>query len=630
MFHVAEEDFVGLSLYKLGNNQWNIPRLRELLEDIVPKNNRFHDFEVEHSFPVIGQKTMLLNAHRIELLSQNEELIVLTIADITDVKQLAIELEVKEKKALNVLLENKKRAMLLVEASEKRYNMMLMQSPFAIAILKGKDMVVTLSNDSIKEMWGKGTDLEGKKFLDVLPELRDSEFPIQLENVYNTGIAFHGHELLASLNRNGKMEDGYFNFVYQPYFEADKTISGVTIIAYEVTEQVLVKNELTEAKRMAEHKTEIAEEAVKSKQQFLSNMSHEIRTPMNAIIGFTHVVLKTPLDEKQKEYINAIKVSGDALILIIDDILDLAKVNAGKMTFEQKPFDLSHAISSILQLFEPKIKEKNLALIKEYDSAIPAFLLGDPMRLRQILLNIISNAIKFTSEGCITLNVYKLKETDSTITIQFDLTDTGIGIPANRLEHIFNDFEQASRETTSSYGGTGLGLAIVKQLVELQGGTIKLTSQVGKGSVFSFTLGFDKTHEIVQEEPAFEKESIIQNVKVLVAEDTAMNQLLIKIILMDFGFELDIANNGKMAIEKLQQNKYDIVLMDLQMPEMNGFDAAKYIREEMKSTIPIIALTADVTAADVERCKVVGMNDYISKPINEKILYQKMIQHLKK
>ena len=630
MFHVAEEDFVGLSLYKLGNNQWNIPRLRELLEDIVPKNNRFHDFEVEHSFPVIGQKTMLLNAHRIELLSQNEELIVLTIADITDVKELAIEMEVKEKNALEVLLENNKKAMLMIEASEKRYNMMLMQSPFAFAVLKGKDMVVTLANDSIKEMWGKGNDMEGKKFIDILPEVKDSEFPKQLENVYNTGVTFHGHELLASLNRNGKREDNYFNFVYQPYFEADKTISGVTIIAYQVTESVLAKNELIEAKRHAEHKTEIAEEAVKSKQQFLANMSHEIRTPMNAIIGFTHVVLKTLLDEKQKEYINAIKVSGDALILIIDDILDLAKVNSGKMTFEQKPFDLSCAISSIVQLFEPKIKEKNLTLIKKYDSEIPAFLLGDPMRLRQIMLNLISNAIKFTSEGTIVVNVRKLEETDATITLQFDVTDTGIGIREDKLDHIFNDFEQASRETTSSYGGTGLGLAIVKQLVELQGGAIELTSQVGVGSVFSFTLSFDKTDEIVKQEPAFEKESLIQNVKVLVAEDTAMNQLLIKIILMDFGFELDIADNGKIAIEKLKQNKYDIVLMDLQMPEMNGFDATTYIREEMRSIIPIIALTADVTADDVERCKAVGMNDYISKPINEKLLYKKMIQFLKK
>ncbi len=630
MFHFAEEECIGQSLYKLGNNQWNIPQLREQLEDIVPKNNHFQNYEVEQLFPLLGLKTMLLNAHRIVLQSQNEELIVLTISDITDVKRLAIELEVKEKKALKVELENKKKAMMLIEASEKRYNMMLMQSPFAFAILKGKDLEVNLANDSIKEMWGKGKDLEGKKFLDIMPELKDSEFPGQLEDVYKTGVAFQGHELLASINRNGKTEDGYFNFVYQPYYEADKTISGVTVIAYEVTEQVLAKNELIAAKQMAEHKTEIAEEAVKSKQQFLSNMSHEIRTPMNAIIGFTHVVLKTTLDEKQKEYINAIKVSGDALVLIIDDILDLAKVNAGKMTFEQKPFDLSHAISSIIQLFDPKIKEKNVALIKECDGDIPTFLMGDPMRLRQIMLNLISNAIKFTSEGCITVNVCKLKETDSTITIRFDVTDTGIGIPANRLEHIFNDFEQASHETTSSYGGTGLGLAIVKQLVELQGGAIELTSQVGIGSVFSFTLSFDKTDEIVKQEPAFEKESLIQNVKVLVAEDTAMNQLLIKIILMDFGFELDIADNGKIAIEKLKQNTYDIVLMDLQMPEMNGFDATKYIREEMRSTIPIIALTADVTAADVERCKTVGMNDYISKPINEKLLYKKMVQYLKK
>lgn len=636
-FHVAEDECLGKSLYKLGNNQWNIPQLRELLEDIVPKNSFFQDFEVEHTFPFIAHKTMLLNAHRVGQPSQSEELIVLTISDITEVKRLAIELQVKETKNLEIELEAEKKAMKTIEESNKRYNMLLLQSPFAIAILKGKDMIITLANDSVKEIWGKGKDIEGKSIFEVLPEITDSEFPKRLERVYETGIPFHGHELLAILNRNGKQSKNYFNFVYQPYCESDNTISGVTIIAYEVTAQVLAKNELLDAKQNAEQKTQIAEDAVKAKQQFLSNMSHEIRTPMNAIIGFTNVVLKTNLDETQKEYINAIKISGDALIVLINDILDLAKVDAGKMTFEQTPFDLSAAISTMLQLFEPKIKEKNLGLFKEYDEAIPSVIVGDPMRLRQIILNLMSNAVKFTEKGTITMSVRLLKEDADNITIEFMLIDTGIGTKENRLEHIFNNFEQAGKDTSSSYGGTGLGLAIVKQLVQLQGGTIIVKSELGKGSTFGFVMNFNKT--LIKEESIINKESeaiktdidietLTKKVKVLVVEDVTLNQLLIKIILLDFGFDIDIVANGKIAIDYLQKNTYDIVLMDLQMPIMDGFEATIYIRNTLNLKIPIIALTADVTTVDVEKCIAVGMNDYISKPIDEKLLYSKIIKYL--
>ena len=512
IFHATEEESLGISLYKLGNNQWNIPRLRELLEDIVPKNNHFQNYEVELTFPIIGKKTMLLNAHRIIQQSLKEELIVLTISDITDIKKLAIELQVKEKKVLEIQLEVEKKA-------------------------------------------------------------------------------------------NKKIEES--------------------------------NSELIEAKSNAELKTQIAEDAVKSKQQFLSNMSHEIRTPMNAIIGFTNVVLKTTLDETQKEYINAIKVSGDALVILINDILDLAKVNAGKMTFEQVSFDLFTSISSMLQLFETKIREKNLELIKKYDNSIPQILIGDPLRLRQIILNLVSNAVKFTEKGNLTIGVRKLKEDSKKVTIEFTVTDTGIGIAKNKLAHIFNSFEQAAIETSSFYGGSGLGLAIVKQLVELQGGTINVNSEIGKGSSFGFVLNFDKINSKKDTKLNLIKrntiaEPLLKNIKILVVEDVQLNQLLIKIILLEFGFEFDIVSNGKLAIENLKKNNYDIILMDLQMPEMNGFDTTAYIRKKMNSKIPIIALTADVTDMDIEKCLTVGMNDYISKPIDEKLLYSKITNYLKK
>ncbi len=416
-------------------------------------------------------------------------------------------------------------------------------------------------------------------------------------------------------------------------------ISGVTVIAYDVTPHVVTKLELIAAKQQAEHKTLIAEEAVKAKQQFLSNMSHEIRTPMNAIVGFTHVVLKTDLTKLQKDYINAIKVSGDALIVLINDILDLAKVDAGKMTFEQIPFNLCEAITTMMQLFEPKIKEKNILFIKKYDAAIPKMLLGDPMRLRQIILNLMSNAVKFTDKGRIELHVKLLNVEIDKKTVEFTFIDTGIGISESKLVHIFNNFEQAGNGISGSYGGTGLGLAIVKQLIELQGGTISVQSTIGEGSTFSFVLSFPHTDgmETTQTSTNYQRtkqddadKTALKNIKVLVAEDVPLNQLLIKIIIADFGFDIEVVENGQLAIDKLKTEHYDIVLMDLQMPVLNGFEATAYIRQTMKLDIPIIALTADVTTMDVEKCLAIGMTDYISKPIDENLLYSKMMQYLLK
>jgi CheY-like chemotaxis protein len=386
-----------------------------------------------------------------------------------------------------------------------------------------------------------------------------------------------------------------------------------------------------EAKLKAESATLIAETAVKAKQQFLSNMSHEIRTPMNAIIGFTKVLMKSDITIKQKEYLQAIKLSGDALIVLINDILDLAKVDAGKMIFEQTPFKMALSISAMIHLFEPKIREKNLELYKEYDNRIPEVLVGDPVRLHQIILNLVSNAVKFTNKGKIVVSINLLHEDEKKVSIEFAVKDTGIGISESKIGKIFENFQQASSTTSRLYGGTGLGLAIVKQLVEAQDGSIHVISKVGEGSTFSFKLEFLKTKaEAASEDELLELDSEIKGIKVLVVEDIRLNQLLMKTLLDDFEFECDIADNGLIAIERLKTRSYDIVLMDLQMPEMNGFEATTYIREEMKSNIPIIALTADVTTVDLAKCTAVGMNDYISKPVDEKLLYTKIISTVKK
>ncbi len=520
-----------------------------------------------------------------------------------------------------------------------QYSLSLIEASLDPLITISAEGKITDMNEALVNITGiSRKELTGTDFFDYFTE------PQKAREVYQKVFAMGSvaDSPLTLRHKNGNLTDVLFNG--SVYKDDGGKVLGVVIVARDVTEQKRIAAELTEAivfaematliaeeaKSKAESATVIAENAVKAKQMFLSNMSHEIRTPMNSIIGFTKVLLKTSLSTKQDEYLKAIKMSGDALIVLINDILDLAKVDAGKMTFEQVPFKMTSSISAMLHLFEPKIQEKNLKLVKEYDNSIPEVLVGDPVRLHQIILNLVSNAVKFTPAGVITVGVRLLSEDEKTVNIEFTVKDTGIGIMEDKIEKIFENFQQASSGTSRLYGGTGLGLAIVKQLVELQNGTIRVNSKVHEGSSFSFTLSFLKTNskaEIEIEEIDLDAE--LTDIKVLVVEDIALNQLLMRTLLDDFGFECDIAGNGRIAIEKMQTKKYDFVLMDLQMPEMNGFEATDHIRNKMNSMVPIIALTADVTTADIAKCQAVGMNDYIAKPVDERLLYSKMLGLLK-
>uniref|UniRef100_UPI0025B9F6ED PAS domain-containing hybrid sensor histidine kinase/response regulator n=1 Tax=Flavobacterium sp. UBA5153 TaxID=1946549 RepID=UPI0025B9F6ED len=553
-----------------------------------------------------------------ELIIANKEL------DFQNIEKEKREIENKKLEALNYSAKLASQYSLsLIEAS---------RDPLVTINIEGK---ITDMNEALVNITGMmREELKGSDFFDYFTE------PQMAREVYQEVFAKGSvaDSPLTLRHKDGKLTDVLFNGSI--YKDHDGNVMGVVIVARDVTDQKRIATELIEAKVFAELATGIAEEekinaenatiiaenAVKAKQQFLSNMSHEIRTPMNAIIGFTKVVLKTDLSAKQKEYLSAIKLSGDALIVLINDILDLAKVDAGKMTFEKVPFKLASSISAMLHVFETKIQEKNLELVTEYDDNIPKVLLGDPVRLHQIILNLVSNAIKFTSKGKITVSIRLLDEDSESSTIEFAVADTGIGIEESKIDSVFDDFQQATSDTSRLYGGTGLGLAIVKQLVEPQGGTIAVKSKIGEGSTFSFILSFQKTTiEAGVETEILELDSEINNIKVLVVEDIPLNQLLMKTLLDDFGFERDIAENGKIAIEKLKKESYDVILMDLQMPVMNGFEATKYIRNTMNLKIPIIALTADVTTVDLAKCKEVGMNDYIAKPVDERILYSKIV-----
>jgi len=578
----------------------------------------------------------------------------LKIAD----KELVYQNEEKEKRAAELVIaakelifqnEEKERREIANKELEKFSYSLKLASQYSLSLIEASlDPLVTISPE------GKITDmnhatvnitgitrekLTGTDFFDYFTNPQKAREVYQ-EVFANGSVADYP---LTLRHKDGKLTDVLFNG--SVYKDDRGKVLGVVVVARDITDQKRIATELTEAivfaelatqlaeeaKLKAENATRIAENAVKAKQQFLSNMSHEIRTPMNAIIGFTKVLLKTDLSVKQKEYLTSIKMSGDALIVLINDILDLAKVDAGKMTFEQIPFKMSLSIAAMLHLFETKIQEKNLTLIKEYDDRIPDVLVGDPVRLHQIILNLVSNAVKFTSIGKISVSIQLLSEDDEKVTIQFSISDTGIGIPKDRIDRIFENFQQASSGTSRLYGGTGLGLAIVKQLVEPQNGTISVKSKIDVGSTFSFILPFQKTNADVEIVPQLvELDPGIKNIKVLVVEDIALNQLLMRTLLDEFGFVCDIATNGKIAIAMLQAKSYDIILMDLQMPEMNGFETTEYIRHIMNSLVPIIALTADVTTADLAKCKAVGMNDYIAKPVDDRLLYSKIVGFVKK
>jgi len=561
-----------------------------------------------------------------ELVFQNNEKEKRAAELIVANQELAFQNDEKEKRAEELRVANYARS--LIEASH---------DPLVTINPEGK---ITDMNQATVNITGINREhLAGTDFLDYFTQ------PQKAREVYQEVFAkgFVADSPLTLHHKDGKLTDVLFNG--SVYKDDEGNVLGVVVVARDITVAKRNERELTEAmvfaelatglaedaKLKAENAAHIAENAVKAKQQFLSNMSHEIRTPMNAIIGFTKVLLKTDLSSKQKEYLTAIKMSGDALIVLINDILDLAKVDAGKMSFEKTPFKVTLSISAMLHLFETKIREKNLQLIREFDDRIPEVLVGDPVRLHQIILNLISNAVKFTSKGKITVSLRLLNEDDEKVNIEFSVTDTGIGIEKSKTGSIFENFQQATSGTSRLFGGTGLGLAIVKQLVEAQQGSISVKSKPGEGSTFSFILGFLKTNAQAEAETALiELDSEIKNIKVLVVEDMPLNQLLMKTLLDEFEFESEIAENGKIAIGKLENDSYDIILMDLQMPEMTGFEATDYIRDKMKSQIPIIALTADVTTVDLAKCKAVGMNDYIAKPVDERILYNKIVKLVQK
>ncbi len=508
--------------------------------------------------------------------------------------------------------------------SEDRFRRLASATSEGVAILRRG--LITDANDVLCHMFGyRRLELIGRSPGDLLAP----EFRRDLDEIHS-----YNNDSLEML---GVRKDGStFPIEFSERSTLQESIHSRVLVLRDITLQKRALEEFRRAK-------ESAEQAARIKSEFLANMSHEIRTPLNAVLGIADLLAHTNLSPAQREYVGTIRNSGRGLLDVINDILDFSKIEAGKLELESIPFRPSDVLAEVRELLELRAVEKGLHLDTSIDAAVPAAVKGDPARLRQVLLNLINNAIKFTERGGITVHAERAQgDAAEETVIRFSVVDTGIGIPPERLERLFQPFSQVDSSTTRKYGGTGLGLAISRQLVEAMGGGLLATSELGKGSRFSFTVRFGTVADLPITPISLSPDSRAGDVlrtpvpipsefaRILLVEDNEINQVVAQKMLLQMGHAIDTVANGREALERLRARRYDLVLMDIQMPEMDGYETTREIRrlEGEIRNVPIVAMTANAMKGDAEKCYAAGMDGYVSKPISLDTLRQVLKSYL--
>jgi PAS domain S-box-containing protein len=493
---------------------------------------------------------------------------------------------------------------------------------FKSVVEEGSDVIfivdyegnILYCNNAIKDLGYKESYIIGKNFFDfiepaLLPEFKKS-FKQSTQRRFSESVEFQfkckdkTYAFFEFNSINLKQKDG---------------LDGLILDCRDISQRKKDAEELLRAQ--------------KAKELFLANISHEIRTPINGIAGMADLLSQNPSAEDQTLYLKAIKTAAENLKVIINDILDLASIESGKLKFEKINFNLDKTIRSLVDTFRLQSQEKGIKLQYHKDASIPSVYIGDPVRLNQILINLISNALKFTHQGSISVTVNLDKIINKEYFLKFEIKDTGIGIPKSKLKTIFESFSQADASVTRKYGGTGLGLTIVRQLVQMQHGSIKVVSEENQGSVFTVIIPYKKG--ISDEQTSGGKTGLtkslqLQNASILLVEDNDINRLYAGSILKMWGCPFDTAENGEVALEKLKNTHFDLVLMDIQMPVMDGFEATKVIRQwtNEKGKVPIVALTANATQRDIDKCITLGMNDCLTKPFTQEDLLKILNKYL--
>ncbi|MES2455879.1 MAG: ATP-binding protein [Bacteroidota bacterium] len=521
---------------------------------------------------------------------------------------------------LNTQISKRKRFEIKLKASEEKYRNILANMNLGLLEVDNDD-VIKFANQSFCDMSGYGLqEIMGRNATELFPQEESKAILSDKNNLRKSGVS-DAYEVKVT-NKKGDLK--WWLISGAPRYDDSGKLMGSIGIHLDITDRKTLELELDKARL-------IAEQSVRMKEAFLANMSHEIRTPMNAIIGMGRQLGKTELQPEQKFFLHTINTAADHLLVVINDILDISKISAGKLELEQIGFQPKELLQHVGRVMQLRTEEKGLELQINLDVQIADVLIGDSHRINQILLNLISNAVKFTEKGGVAISA-KLKETTvEGQLIEFNIKDTGIGMSEDFLTHIFDKFSQEELNTARNYGGTGLGMAITKELVELMRGQISISSKRGIGTEVSVMLPF-KTGS-PKDLPGIKKNllnsRLLQGVRILLAEDNAMNRLVAITVLKQYGIKITIAKNGAEAVSLLESEQFDLILMDMQMPVMNGLEATRVIRNELKLSIPIVALTANAIKGESDQCLAAGMNAFVSKPFEENDLINAIASLLK-